>query len=559
MRPVMRRVALTVAVAMIAACTGGSTDSSESDAIDAPAVAATDVASTEATGNSITESTGVGESPPTTEPPVDEPSDDDRLADLLARPPASIDVVLDVDTVMATIGPDGGTISAQAGDGTLFELTIPPNALLADADVTMATMAEVAGDALGESTAVGVSLGPSGLRFLEAATLTISGSAGDAEMIGFSAGSEGDQFHLIPADTAGDGVSMAITHFSMYGAATPEIAAVIDEYGVSNIGQAALVAAATQQHGLAVRALSGWMAAVNTSLEAAAGSSSLEAATADVAAVLELANNVFVQPWWNAADTDRIAAEFLSLTESWFDAVQTDVDRLEGVCRASNPEAAFWILRWRAIATEFATILRLASLLPPDAWTQSAQACLTFTLNWSSTVTVSESAGQVTTSALATGAPITFETLAFLRESDLTIWEATLTGRELHVTSIEPSFPFPCAFEKSPGLATMGLRIGVTNPAFAGLQEVEIVSMTAIVGADAPITVECQGQDFGFNFYSAEMEILNIPRNNAQGYTEFDLGIVRDDTTFASTSTTDVGTIGSTSTLAQTLTVTIGG
>jgi hypothetical protein len=188
---------------------------------------------------------------------------------------------------------------------------------------------------------VGVSLGPSGLRFLEAATLTISGSACSAGMIGFSAGSEGDQFHLIPADTTGDGVSMAITHFSIYGAATPEIAAVIDEYGVSNTVQAALVAAATQQHGLAVRALSGWMAAARSSLEAAAGSSSLESATAGVAAVFELANNVVVQPWWNAADSDRVAAEVLSLTESWFDAVQTEVDRLEGICRASNPEAAF--------------------------------------------------------------------------------------------------------------------------------------------------------------------------------------------------------------------------
>lgn len=204
-------------------------------------------------------------------------------------------------------------------------------------------------------------------------------------------------------------------------------------------------------------------------------------------------------------------------------------------------------------------ILSLGSLSPPDAWTQSAKACFPFTLNWSSTVTVSESAGQVTTSSLATGAPITFETLAFLRESDVTTWEATLTGRELNVTSIEPSFPFPSEFEKSPGLATMGLRVGVTNPAFAGLQEVEIVGMTAIVGADAPIAVECQGQDFGFNFYSAEMEILNISRNNAQGYSEFDLGIVRDDTTFASISTTDVDTIGSTSTFDQALTVNLGG
>jgi hypothetical protein len=113
----------------------------------------------------------------------------------------------------------GGTISATAADGTLFTLTLPPDALLSPETITMTPVTAIDGLPLSGGLAGAVDLAPAGLRLFNAATLTIAPPAAipTADQITFGWRGNGDEFFFYPPQLGTSNISMKLMHFSGYG------------------------------------------------------------------------------------------------------------------------------------------------------------------------------------------------------------------------------------------------------------------------------------------------------------------------------------------------------
>jgi len=113
----------------------------------------------------------------------------------------------------------GGSISATAGNGTVFTLTIPPDALLSKERITMTPVAGIDGLPLSGGLAAGVDLAPSGLRLFQMATLTMTPAAAIpiAEEVTFAWRGSGDEFFLYPPELDRSNISMKLMHFGGYG------------------------------------------------------------------------------------------------------------------------------------------------------------------------------------------------------------------------------------------------------------------------------------------------------------------------------------------------------
>jgi hypothetical protein len=100
-----------------------------------------------------------------------------------SAPPISVAVATDAGRAVSLDVPlEGGTIRATGADGSTYTLIVPGNALLEPVRITLTPVAEVSGLPVGETprTRLGVQMEPSGLRFVNAATLVIEPAAGAA-------------------------------------------------------------------------------------------------------------------------------------------------------------------------------------------------------------------------------------------------------------------------------------------------------------------------------------------------------------------------------------------
>lgn len=121
--------------------------------------------------------------------------------------------------VSSDIPTSGGTITATAGDGTVFTLTIPRDALLSEAKITMTPATALDGLPLSGGLAAAVDLAPTGLRLFQFATLAIAPAAAIplAEEITFGWRGNGEEFFLYPPALGTAAISMKLLHFSGYG------------------------------------------------------------------------------------------------------------------------------------------------------------------------------------------------------------------------------------------------------------------------------------------------------------------------------------------------------
>lgn len=138
---------------------------------------------------------------------------------VLAEPdPITVDLVLDDElAVTGVVGPDGGTLSAEAADGSTFVLTIPPGALLSNQEITLTPLDGVDGSADG-GFAAGVDLAPDGLQLYAVAELVITPAESISPGDEVSAAVHGADHELVlfPLVPAADDATFAITHFSSY-------------------------------------------------------------------------------------------------------------------------------------------------------------------------------------------------------------------------------------------------------------------------------------------------------------------------------------------------------
>ncbi|HYH33564.1 MAG TPA: CARDB domain-containing protein [Nocardioides sp.] len=146
--------------------------------------------------------------------------------------PLTVDSTLQTDrAVSKQVYPHETTVmTATAEDGTTYTLTLPPNALLGPATITMTPVASVQGLPMSGGLVAGVQLEPHGLALYEPVELVIdSPDAGPlAAQTPFLFHEGGEDFHLYAPDLPEPGddantLRMTLTHFSTpgLGSATP--------------------------------------------------------------------------------------------------------------------------------------------------------------------------------------------------------------------------------------------------------------------------------------------------------------------------------------------------
>ena len=122
-------------------------------------------------------------------------------------------------TVTALIPAAGGELSATGADGTVYTLTIPDKALMADTEISMTPVAAVKGLPTGGVVTFAVQLAPDGLHLDDFATLTITPAVAlpvDQQVpFGYEAAGTG-MFLALPV-VKDPRIQLRILHFSGYG------------------------------------------------------------------------------------------------------------------------------------------------------------------------------------------------------------------------------------------------------------------------------------------------------------------------------------------------------
>jgi hypothetical protein len=145
------------------------------------------------------------------------PGDTTPPTELPQQPnPANATVTSDASRAASTrMTTGGGTMEATGADGTIYTLTLPANALVADTTITMTPLTDVAGLDLSGGRFVGVQLEPEGLRFFQDVILRISPPEGaHHSAVGFSYHGAGSEIHRVPLTPSPDLLEIHLMHFS---------------------------------------------------------------------------------------------------------------------------------------------------------------------------------------------------------------------------------------------------------------------------------------------------------------------------------------------------------
>lgn len=121
--------------------------------------------------------------------------------------------------VTGKIAATGGALSVTGADGTVYNLTIPRDALLSEESITMTPVASIGGLPLSGGLVAGVDLAPSGLRLFNLATLTITPATpvAMADEVTFAWRGGGEEFFLFPPWAESTPLVMKVMHFGGYG------------------------------------------------------------------------------------------------------------------------------------------------------------------------------------------------------------------------------------------------------------------------------------------------------------------------------------------------------
>jgi hypothetical protein len=122
----------------------------------------------------------------------------------------------------STISADkGGSITATGSDGSTYVLTVPANALVADTEISVVPLKDVAGIP-SDQPITATLLQPDGLEFLTPATLSITpaNAIPQAKQVMFQATQTGTGISLAMVDPESNSMVMDVPHFSIGGAAS---------------------------------------------------------------------------------------------------------------------------------------------------------------------------------------------------------------------------------------------------------------------------------------------------------------------------------------------------
>src|SRR5688572_5778288 len=149
-----------------------------------------------------------GRSATTSGPPID-----------FTTPAKGLDVKVELDkkqTASGKISPSGGSVSLTSADGSKFTLDVPAKAVDSETTITMTAVKSVEGAPLDSTTPTTVQLEPSGLRFKEIATLTITlaKEIPIEKQIIFGYEGNGKDYHLAPVDPSSKEIKVRLMGLS---------------------------------------------------------------------------------------------------------------------------------------------------------------------------------------------------------------------------------------------------------------------------------------------------------------------------------------------------------
>ena len=139
--------------------------------------------------------------------------------------PLTIAVTLDQgSSVTERIRSGGGEIKATAPDGTRFTLTIPKDALIEGAEITMTPVAGIKNLPLSGGLVAAVHISPEDLLFSKAPTLIVKPpapipSGEQMQFASFAYRGDGQEFHLYPMETDPNRIAFKLLHFGGFGVA----------------------------------------------------------------------------------------------------------------------------------------------------------------------------------------------------------------------------------------------------------------------------------------------------------------------------------------------------
>ncbi len=568
---------------VVTACSGGeddaptgSVEAAATTAPDAPTASddpdtAADSASDEPSDDESSDesATTAGTAPATTVAATPE----EQLDALLSRAPVSADIEVESDgSATATIGPDGGSIDVVGADGTTYTLDIPAEALVTPVDIVLTPLSGVV-PAIDGAELIGVAAEPDGIAFLRPAPLTITGDAVTDDWVGWGALGDGTELALSPTVRGGASRTMPVAHFSIMGLASDELQLMVSEHGVGFLAGATFTAAEAllarpddTTLDLFLAALGAWTASLESKFADVDGLPDLEVATVELTsllAVLEAVQGVSFDPEVVTEVVNRVQTLF----EQWTDAVLRLVPLISTQC-SDGIDVAFQLARWRVVATGLAnSTLAVAGTSPAEVYEALDDAvgtCASVVVTWQPTVTVSDPAGSVTTKATARSGPIALDDVTWYSDdSPGVVLSGRASGQPFVVDDVTTSFDF-CDIATTPGQATMGAQILASVAPYGSIADAELEKAIVIAADDAPIQMSCGGQEFGFEFFSSEYEILNIEQGRVDpqgdGYGRFAAEPTGElSGVLARGSFTDTGTRGSTATVVQEVSIELAG
>jgi hypothetical protein len=118
-------------------------------------------------------------------------------------------------SVIATLGPEGGSLSVTGSNGVVYTLNVPPGALLFETPIVMTPVKEIQGYPFSGGYFGAVEIRPQGINFAIPAMLTIelpvagiaaTGADPDLVQVAFAFQGSGQEFHLTPREI-GQGVA----------------------------------------------------------------------------------------------------------------------------------------------------------------------------------------------------------------------------------------------------------------------------------------------------------------------------------------------------------------
>lgn len=258
----------------------------------------------------------------------------------------------------ASLGADGGEISATATDGTRYTLIVPRHALAEETTITITPLAAIQGFPAKSGASTALQFEPDGLAFsIPAELVIVSPTTFKPSTIAFS--QSGDSFTLAPAAISGDTARVMVEHFSSSGTAAPtaeETAALAPagsdpasaaRHGIAQENNRAAEAGEHPNVGVIEQHLLAWFEnGVMPALEAATnGVTDTEAALSQWLS------------WWSNVQLwadGRLEAETDEAYDAALDALRAEMDRLNQRCADNNdPTLMYEILHFAGMAAQF--------------------------------------------------------------------------------------------------------------------------------------------------------------------------------------------------------------